>query len=912
MSDIKSTIRIEDGFTDTLTDLTKQTWDATDAINTMTEAVRSASNALKNEFSGSYAVMHAQNSALAKSFKWVSTSIAGNMSKALSNAMKSVRDRTSALAQKELSKKLLEHEEVYDLIQDKNSDHAKKMKSEIDRIKSEIKGLNQENPLVNELNKKQTELSKSLSKSDQIRKNIRNNSTLSKSVKKEALADVEKRYGANEKALKAEITSLQKKIKSGKGDLSVEARETMDLLKRYNNPKEYLGSVYGTTRKRVSGIKDRVGKVGEKYSTIYDHSSMGNGRANVVNAVKQDISAYANATKDGVKNGLKSGWDSFSKSEGGKIARDFGSEMGKIATAAILQAAAFAIFEKLKQGIINSFMAARNAIQNSLEDLEISNKFESMYGSAGKNAQSRSYSLANELGMNATAVGEMSFRAANQGIGTKDFERVMRLSDKIGKLSIGETTESAAQNLLSNIKNSHDAGSFAQMLGGGQVMEQQLRRAGFERALNRGDLNKALDIAEKITEQAGFTDEKYKQASNSLSENYKRIENIMSNIKHRISEIYVKQLEPAVNKFREFLESEKFKTFIKVVEFSVKKIGAFVSGLLSTLVDMLPYLGVLFGVGLVAKSYLFIKNIKGILSLLGVVKGALIKLFTWLGAEGIAGAIKNITVQQAKVLLKEKAIAAVKLVGPWVVIAGAIAGVLKLMHAVYGETKSFGDFLWGLAGAAYVMGKNIVMSVKNFFKNIDKFPTLFKMNCERVLLIIQSLIEKAGEKLQKFGKLFGANTMGNLFKSKNKKQEDEKSALEKLKEKDEEIKNFLKNEMEVFDILEGAAEEYESNGATLKKDLGKLVDLVKESVGLGKEQNDTEDEISTNTDKIRRMNEQEEELRWLKAFSDRQIMSSYNSTTSNNKTINFNGANPTFMAEMGRRTLNSVPSRAAM
>jgi hypothetical protein len=50
----------------------------------------------------------------------------------------------------------------------------------------------------------------------------------------------------------------------------------------------------------------------------------------------------------------------------------------------------------------------------------------------------------------------------------------------------------------------------------------------------------------------------------------------------------------------------------------------------------------------------------------------------------------------------------------------------------------------------------------------------------------------------------------------------------------------------------------------------------------------------------------------MKAFSDRQIMSAYNSQTTNNRTINMNGVSQNTMAEAYRRNRSTIPARAAM
>jgi hypothetical protein len=100
-------------------------------------------------------------------------------------------------------------------------------------------------------------------------------------------------------------------------------------------------------------------------------------------------------------------------------------------------------------------------------------------------------------------------------------------------------------------------------------------------------------------------------------------------------------------------------------------------------------------------------------------------------------------------------------------------------------------------------------------------------------------------------------------------------------------------------------EAYESEGAT-------VIAHLKQLVGLNKQQAEESKGTKTNTDLLVRQGEQEEELRWLKAFSDRQIMSSYNSMTSNSRTINLNGVSQNTMAEAYRRNRSTIPSRATL
>lgn len=776
MSDIKSTIRIEDGFTEPLQQLSKETLKATDSVNQLRDTVHECSESIKEDISSSAALeykLHQSSNRGLELLQRTALTVAGNLKKSITNVIE-----TTSFAK---SKAIIQ---------------------------------NGYNELRNTLNNK---------------------------------------------------------------------------------------------RKDFDVIAEKASRIGNKYSTIYNRSGGITGVTNASKAVLEDVkvvSGYlgkslADKTASGIGDGLKK----VSKTEGWQIAKDFGREFGSIAVVSIVQNLSLTFIDKMRDSIINVFQHARTAIQNSLDEIDVSNKLSSMWGKAGDKTRERMYALANDIGEDAGRISELAARAAYQGVGTKDFERMMRLSDKIGKLSLGETTESAANNLLSNIKSGHDAGSFAQMLGGGQRMERRLRRAGFERALNRGDVGKALEIAEKITEQAGLTDEKYKKATNSLSENYKKIENVVSNIRRKISAIYVEELAPAVEKVKNFVESESFKTAIVIVEKGVRIVGKLVSGFIQDLIDWLPKLGVLFGVGILAKSFLFIKNLGGILGLLGIMKGALVWILTRLGAKGVAGALASITKKQVAILAKEKAIAALKVAGPWLLAGAAIAGALKFAHHLFGQGKTFSEFLMGMLGAAWQLGINIAHNVFAFFDNIMKKPKLLYLKfLEGVQSLKRNIADLINYVTKAIAEAISDSPLGALLKKAGfeidvsdsdflKGISDSATAeLEKITKEIQEIESLG---VKYVDVMDGVREAYESNGESLKQ-------MLKGLFGLNKQQADDEDEIKTNSGEIRRSMEQEEDLRWLKAFSDRQIMSAYNMNTSNSQNYYMNGLPPEAMAEQAR------------
>ena len=115
--------------------------------------------------------------------------------------------------------------------------------------------------------------------------------------------------------------------------------------------------------------------------------------------------------------------------------------------------------------------------------------------------------------------------------------------------------------------------------------------------------------------------------------------------------------------------------------------------------------------------------------------------------------------------------------------------------------------------------------------------------------------------------------------------------------------------MGFINVMSGVEDWYKLSNSDVQKE---MLDKLSMFMGVGKEMSSNLELIGDDTTKIREANEQEEELKWMKAFSDRQIMSSYNSMTNNSRTVNINGMSQASLAEMGRRNIATIPSRAAL
>lgn len=783
-------------------------------------------------------------------------------------------------------------------------------------------------------------------------KNLKNIETVAKktlsNIKFDVMAlqgTIENKIEASYNALKNEAQLAAERAKLLKRNLPFEIEEAKTAIHNTKSVLEYkLKSYKRIATERLKLFRHNLPfEINEMRTSLYDNkvimqqklarfkqemtlsnikNKMSSTSGKIKETVKQKIDVARTFTKDGLKKGadqvgkairggVKSGFNWLNTSESGKIIKGISGDFGKMMGASIISNVAFKAARKIKDSLITAGKALVEAINNSLDELELSDKFSAMYGEAGKIAQERSFDLAQEIGESATMVGEMAAKAATQGIGTDDFERVMRLSDKISSLSVGQSTEGVADSLLQNIKSGHDAGGLAQMLGGGEVMERKIKRSGFERALNRGNIEKALEIAEKISEEAGFTDEKYQQASESMSNNFQGIMNNVDNIKKRLSEGFVRQFEPVVKKVNDLISSPQFKYVTEFLINGIKKIGSIISSLAMSLLNSLKVIGVLIGVGVALKIFLAVKHAKQMARNFRIIKGAI----SWIGNTGFGKFIAN---QMKSVALTLKEYTLRKAMGKLIkggLIVGAVVLVFNILKRIFAKGKSTKGFIFGII--QIIM--NAITNVGIFFKRIGAIFKMGMLSWKKkiiglitdskglILKTVGFLIDKLVDMVNAtpLGELLGMDELGEEWKQKLEAAINVESNQKEMMEIERQIAEISENMPDYIDWNAGFQEALDTNGQSVIAKLEQLApnvsEIAKKVGGIG-----------SDTDKIRKRNEQEEELSWMKAFSNRQITSAYNSMTSNVNNVTFNRMSDPVYAEMGRRSLSTVPSRAAM
>lgn len=575
------------------------------------------------------------------------------------------------------------------------------------------------------------------------------------------------------------------------------------------------------------------------------------------------------------------------------------SNFVKAVTGTLIFSALFQIGERVAKKIANLyadlFKNMVRAIQDSIEDINLHDKLSVMYGDRGKVASQHAYELSNELGENQTTVTGLAAKAAHMGIGTENFDRIMRYSSKISALSPEETTESAANAVMNSIKSSKDASDISGLLGGGQKMTRQLKRAGYERMLRKGDIEGALDVVEKISNEAGFTNEKYKDASKTLSQTFKRVMNTVENIKRSLKKTYDSYFAPVFAKLDKLLKSRAVERIITIVTRFFSWLGKTAANVLGFIIDNIWWIAGLFGVLLIGKVVMIMRMIAGVGGLIRLLSIPLLFIKKILFSAILRPLTTRIMALFSMIATKGL-LATIKACLPALVItaaiAGAIYGILYLLEDVLGVTDN-----WvGALNGARVYWTNIF---QNIFTWIDRAITRAKLAFTELKMwgidFVASIFNFFLEKIKSIAKVVGITIESDEMDFKDT------PLYQGLKSEADYLKGYLEN-MNYVDPLKGTDEAYKATPDDLMRKLDEIFNLEKLKAKIS-------EGLLDDTSKIRENTEQEEELAWLKAFSNRQIMSEYSSMTSNSRTININGVSQAGLMEFGRRSVSAVPSR---
>lgn len=327
------------------------------------------------------------------------------------------------------------------------------------------------------------------------------------------------------------------------------------------------------------------------------------------------------------------------------------------------------------------------------------------------------------------------------------------------------------------------------------------------------------------------------------------------------------------------------------------------------------------GGAMLVKSVMFIKHIGGMISLfktLGTIILGIAKIIHLdVVVKGMLSWIRHLTIAHAKSV----AIAAVKVAGPWVLAIAAIAGVVKGMSALLNSNAESDEdrtsvigVITGTLSVIKDILSNIFVGVNDIVAKLfggqttrEKYEALaetYRAMSEGFLPVAANAKELYDKTGNKRAEEIYRETMASYSEYARTGRKFAKMAKDPYKSSVEIMRDYEKG-LKV-NTLEGMAEQLIPSDI-LNEMLGFVKDIEK-SLGLVVDEGKG---IKGDTDKIRKFNEQEEELRWMKAFSDRQIMQSINTSTSMSRNVNIYGMSEQGKAQMARMNVNRFPGNAA-
>ena len=142
---------------------------------------------------------------------------------------------------------------------------------------------------------------------------------------------------------------------------------------------------------------------------------------------------------------------------------------------------------------LQAFQRLSEPIKQALDDISDKERAVIQLGKdAGEQFNQFARDAANAMGRTESEIRKAGFRWRETGIGGSEIMQMTELADRFANLNPGRSFEDVA-NALNDAVKSKNAGSLAELLGGGEGVERKLLRSGVERSLKRGDVSGAMD-----------------------------------------------------------------------------------------------------------------------------------------------------------------------------------------------------------------------------------------------------------------------------------------------------------------------------------------------------------------------------------------------------------------------------------
>lgn len=202
---------------------------------------------------------------------------------------------------------------------------------------------------------------------------------------------------------------------------------------------------------------------------------------------------------------------------------------------------------------------------------------------AGASFNDFATSVASSMGRAENEIRKAGQKFGRLGVGGENIRELTKLADRFANLNPGREFTDISETLADAIK-SRNSSSLADLLGGGEFVEQKLERKHIDRYLKQGNISKALDQFKSLSDELGYTQEKADQFGMTFDRKVQKITDRVKNYFTDMVSDVVSMFEPYVDKFLDWLNDDDVQGFFQDLKEEVTMAAAAAGTLVETII----------------------------------------------------------------------------------------------------------------------------------------------------------------------------------------------------------------------------------------------------------------------------------------------------------------------------------------
>jgi hypothetical protein len=231
------------------------------------------------------------------------------------------------------------------------------------------------------------------------------------------------------------------------------------------------------------------------------------------------------------------------------------------------------------------FQTISEKVLNNLDDIGDKQRSFIVFGKeAGAEFNDFAKSVAYSMGRAEGEVRKAGQRFGRLGVGGNEIKELTKLADRFANLNPNKNFSDVADALADAVMSRNSSG-LADLLGGGDYVEQRLERKHIDRYLKKGDVSGAMDLFKEVADEIGYTQEKADEFGMTFD---RKIQRITERVKNYFTDLFsdiVSIFEPVVDKLWAWLEDEDVQNFFEDLKTELVMATAAAAAFVDTVVE---------------------------------------------------------------------------------------------------------------------------------------------------------------------------------------------------------------------------------------------------------------------------------------------------------------------------------------